>query len=328
MSASVSTESIATLYNIPATPQNGAWTLTDAYAFCRNLTTSHYENFPVGSMLLPKAKRLHVYPIYAFARISDDFADEPEYEGQRLDLLNDWEARLEACVDGRAEDPIFLALADTLQKCDLPVQLFRDLLHAFKRDVTVSRYSTFDDVTSLYCRYSANPVGRLILHLFDYRDDERLHASDCICTALQLANFWQDVAVDLRKERVYIPTDMMDAQGFSIDELFAHTYDERLVRIMQDLGLKTWRLFDEGYRLLDSVHWPLSSELRFTWMGGMTILTRMLENQCNVFMRPKLGKWDAVRLGARSLMQIDSVRDHWCRQMDEVETSLNRGGTG
>lgn len=302
-------ESIAEYYRISIRPAGLRWTLEESYDFCRALTVSHYENFPVGSMLLPKAKRRFVYPIYAFARVSDDFSDEDRYEGKRLEYLDRWEERLLDCVEGEVDDPIFIALADALRQCELPVQLLRDLLHAFKRDVTVKRYETFEDVVDLYCRYSANPVGRLILHLFDYRDDERMVLSDRICTALQLANFWQDVGVDLKKDRIYIPLADMNAEGYSVEELFAGVYDERLRRIMTRLVKRTWALFDEGYPLLERVRWPLNAELRFTWLGGTTILERVVRHGYNVIeQRPTLSKWDFLRFGGRSLLGIASIR--------------------
>ncbi len=308
----LSIESIGAFYRIPNRPAGPQWTLDESYEFCRNLTTSHYENFPVGSMLLPKAKRRFVYPIYAFARISDDFADEDLYEGKRLDSLDEWGRRLLACVEGEASDPVFIALSDAIKQLDLPVQLFRDLLHAFKRDVTVKRYETLDDVNEMYCRYSANPVGRLILLLFDYRDEELHGLSDHICTALQLANFWQDVAVDLKKDRIYIPQSEIKAAGYSVDELFAHVYDDRLEGVMRSLVKRTWGLFDQGYPLVERVAWPLSAELRFTWMGGVTILQGVADNQFNVVEnRPAHSKWDFLRLAARSLLPIGAVRQRW-----------------
>jgi hydroxysqualene synthase len=302
-------DAICSMYNLPHQLLRDDWSIEDSYAFCRSLTVSHYENFPVGSMLVPKAKRIHVYAIYAFARISDDFSDEDCYEGRRMDYLNSWDELLSQAFEGKADHPVFIALADTAAKCDLPIELFRGLLHAFKQDVNVKRYETLDGVIKNYCRFSADPVGRLILHLFDYHDEELFRMSDCICTALQLTNFWQDVAIDLQKDRVYIPKELMQANGYSIDDLFAHVYDERYTNIMHELVQHTWKLFDEGYPLLESVSWPLSAELRFTWLGGVTILSRTLKNGYNVFdNRPKLNKLDFVSFGGRSLFRISRMR--------------------
>jgi len=298
-------ETISSMYQLSDRPAGERWTLEEAYAFCRNLTVSHYENFPVGSMLVPKEKRPYVYAIYAFARISDDFADEAQYEGRRLDYLNGWDHLLDEAYQGKAEHPVFMALADAVEKCDLPIDLFRGLLRAFKQDVTVKRYDTLESVIQTYCRFSADPVGRLILCLFDYRDEELFHLSDCICSALQLTNFWQDVAIDLKKDRVYIPQTMMRSANYGMDELFAHVYDTRFQEIMRELVERTWRMFDEGYPLVERVRWPLNAELRFTWLGGVTILSRTRKSEYNVFeKRPALSKWDFIQSGGRSLFRI------------------------
>ncbi len=316
-----SLETIQSLYQLRERPAGTRWTLEEAYSFCRKLTVSHYENFPVGSLLLPKAKRPHVYAIYAFARVADDFADEPLYEGSRLEYLNGWEILLEESYQGRADHPIFMALADSAQKLDLPMDLFRDLLQAFKRDVTVNRYETLDSVITKYCRYSANPVGRLILRLFDYRDEEQMILSDHLCTALQLTNFWQDVTIDLQKDRVYIPQNLMRSENYTEEDLFARVYDERFQRIMRFLTAQTWNLFDRGYPLVEQVRWPLNAELRFTWLGGVTILSRVAQNQYNVFdHRPTLNQWDYVISGGRSLLGIGRIRNRFNRLFESVRT--------
>lgn len=303
-------ETINSMYGLSNRPAVGTWTLEEAYRYCHDLTVAHYENFPVGSLLVPKAKRTHVYAIYAFARVSDDFADEADYEGRRLDYLNGWNRMLEECYQGKASHPIFMALADTVEKCELPIELFQGLLHAFKKDVTVKRYDTLENVNTFYCQYSANPVGRLILHLFDYRDERLFMLSDCICTALQLTNFWQDVTIDLKKDRIYIPRDEMKRVGYSEEELFAHVYDDRFRTIMSRLTRQTWDLFDRGYPLLDHVRWPLNAELRFTWLGGTAILARLAQNRYNMFdKRPKLSKWDLITLGSRSFTRIGRIRE-------------------
>ncbi len=303
-----SLETLGTFYKIPYHPSGGTWTVLEAYEFCKDLTVSHYENFPVGSILIPKSLRPHVFAIYAYARVADDFADEQLYENRRLDLLNDWNRQLIDCYEGKAEHPIFIALSKTVAECDLPIELFQGLLHAFKMDVTVKRYNSYEDVLG-YCRFSANPVGRLILHLFNYRDEKLFSCSDHICTALQLTNFWQDITIDLKKDRIYIPLKDMKHEGYTVEDLYAHVYNERFKRVMQLQTSRTWKLFDEGYPLLDQVKWPLSSELRFTWLGGTRILKRTVQNDYNVFdQRPKLSKLDFVHLGLRSLWQIKRYR--------------------
>ena len=310
MAATISFDTI----NLTHAPKNYApgyaWTVEEAYTYCRGITVSHYENFPVGSILIPRHLRPHVYAIYSFARVSDDFADEAEYKDKenRLALLNNWQQQLEDCYQGKADHPIFIALANTVKQCEMPIDLFSGLLHAFKRDVLVSRYQTFDEVIQDYCQYSANPVGRLILHLFGYRDEELFTLSDHICTALQLTNFWQDVEIDLRKDRIYIPQENMRRLGYSEEKLFQHNYNEAFCTVMKELVSKTWDLFEKGYPLLEKVKFPLSAELRFTWLGGVSILSRTKEIQYDVFnRRPKLHKTDFLWLGLRSFGSIRAI---------------------
>ena len=196
-----------------------------AYARCQHLASQHYENFPVASRLLPKAARPHIAAIYGFARLADDFADEGERTPEaRLALLEDWRSRLQEAAAGRARSEesdagaIFLALSDTMRRCDLDAQLFDDLLSAFRQDVVVHRY---DDWPSLldYCRRSANPVGRLVLRIAGYRDDGLDRMSDAICSALQLTNFWQDLERDWQKGRVYLPQAELAAAGADLHDL-------------------------------------------------------------------------------------------------------------
>ncbi len=300
---------IRSMYHLEDRPAGEEWTVEESYTFCRNLTYSHYENFPVGSLLIPKHLRKHVHAIYAFARVADDFADEEEYKGTRLERLSEWGELLKECYHGQAKHPIFIALGETVKEIELPIELFEGLLNAFKMDVTVTRYEDFGQVMG-YCRYSADPVGRLILHLFDYRDEELFRMSDNICSALQLANHWQDVTIDLKKDRIYIPREEMKREGYTENELFSHVYDERFYRLMDSLVQRTWDLFDRGYPLLERVRWPLNAELRFTWMGGVTILSRIFENRCDVFSsRPTLSKWDYAHWGVRSLLGIGRIRE-------------------
>lgn len=281
--------------------------ITDAFAFCEQMARTHYENFPVGSLLVPKAKRRHVYSIYAFARTADDFADEgygtattPE---DRLRLLDDWELQLESCYRGIASHPIFIALAETVRELHLPIYLFRDLLSAFKQDVVKTRYADFEEVLD-YCRRSANPVGRLILLLFGYRAEPLHKLSDHICTALQLANFWQDVAVDLEKDRVYLPLDDMQRFGYSETELFAREFNPHYADLLKFQVDRTWQLFAGGKELPKLVRGRLSFELNLTWHGGTRIL-ELIEQQGydTLSQRPKITKWDKVVLLTRAIMQ-------------------------
>jgi squalene synthase HpnC len=248
-----------------------------AYAHCEALARGHYENFPVASVLLPARIRGHVAAIYAFARTADDFADEPGRPPDvRLALLDDWHARLRASVETApdAGDHIFVALRDTMERCALPVELFEDLLSAFRQDVTVHRYDTWPDVLD-YCRRSANPVGRLVLRVAGVRRDDADTASDDVCTALQLANFWQDFGTDWRNGRLYLPSEEYRRSG---------AYEEDLVRGDMTLAWRTAmraavdatrQLFVDGRQVTDVVRGRLRWELRATWLGGMRILDKV-----------------------------------------------------
>ena len=198
-------------YAIPSV----APSLQESLAYCERLARSHYENFSVATWFLPKRLRPHFYSIYAYCRISDDLGDEVGNPQHALQLLGIWEGELDACYAGRPRHPVFVALAETVRVCDIPRQPFADLLTAFRQDQRVSRYESFDDVLG-YCHYSANPVGRLVLYACGYRDPERQQLSDYTCTALQLANFWQDVTVDYGKGRIYLPLE--DLRRFGVSE--------------------------------------------------------------------------------------------------------------
>src|SRR5215469_4904574 len=194
-----------------AIPEN-APSLTEAQQYCVRLATSHYENFPVVTWFLPKHLHQHFYNVYAYCRISDDLGDEVGDKQQSLSLLNQWEAELQQCYSGAPRHPVFVALRETVREFDIPQHEFSDLLTAFRQDQRVTRFPTFDDVLA-YCHYSANPVGHLVLYLCGYCDAERQQLSDYTCTALQLANFWQDVATDFAKDRIYLPLDSMAKFG-------------------------------------------------------------------------------------------------------------------
>lgn len=296
---------IGNAFNSIETPS--ALSVEDAFAFCQRLTQSHYENFPVGSLLVPKPLRKHVYSIYAFARTADDFADEGYETGElteseRLAALDDWQQKLEQSFAGKADHPIFIALAETIKELDLPIQLFSDLLSAFKQDVVKRRYANFDEVLD-YCTRSANPVGRLILLLFGYRD-ERLHRlSDDICTALQLANFWQDVSVDICKDRVYLPLDDMDRFGVTVEDLREARFSPQFAELLKFQVERTWELFRRGRELPELVSGRLKYELRLTWFGGTNILKQIEALHFDTLnQRPTNSTLDKVRLLARTLI--------------------------
>ena len=276
-----------------------ALTTDEAFAFCEARVRAHYENFPVG-LVVPRAKRRYVHALYAYARAADDFADEPMYEGMRAEKLDQWEARLHAAYEGRAEDPIFIAVGRTVRDLDIPKSLLLDLLSAFRQDVVKQRYETWDELLD-YCRRSADPVGRLVLLIFGYRDDALFTLSDRVCTGLQLANHWQDLAVDLRRGRIYAPRELRDAHGVREWDLNAGRVTPEFEALMKDLVARTRALFAEGRPLCDRVGRDLRFELRLTWLGGWTILDGIERASYDVFRRrPHHGLAAKARLAWRA----------------------------
>jgi hydroxysqualene synthase len=276
------------------------WTTESAYQFCERLARSHYENFPVGSVLVPKPLRKHFYSIYAFARTADDFADEgydeQHGESERLALLNEWRQMLRDSEQGRATHPVFIALAETRKQFDLPITLFEDLLSAFSQDVVMCRYETFEQLID-YCRRSANPIGRLILLLFGYRDEQLHRWSDDICTALQLANHWQDVSVDLKKDRIYLPAEDLTQFGVTYNELQQQIASENFIALMKYEVRRARELFTHGKPLCLTVSGRLGLELRAVWTGGTRILDRIESNGYDVFAnRPVITTADKLRV--------------------------------
>ena len=267
---------------------NGDVRLRAAYEACRQAAFGHYENFPVG-LFVPKERRPYVHALYAFARAADDFADEPMYEGLRAEKLDQWEARLHAAYRGEAEDPIFIALRETVRRLDIPKELLLDLLSAFRQDTVKTRYETWDELLD-YCRRSADPVGRLVLTVFEQRDPELLPLSDAICTALQLANHWQDLAIDLRKDRIYVPRELLAAHGVPEWDLNAGRVTDGFRSLMQELIRRTRSLFDRGRPLCDRIGRELRFEMRLTWLGGSGILDAIERAGYDVFRRrPRYG---------------------------------------
>jgi len=273
----------------------------DALAYTRRLATGHYENFNVVSWFLPRPLRQHFYNVYAYCRWADDLGDEIPDAARATELLDWWERELDACYDGRPAHPVFVALRETIAACDIPRQPFADLLKAFRQDQTVKRYANWEEVLD-YCRYSANPVGRLILYLCGYRDEARQRLSDATCTALQLANFWQDVSRDLLKGRIYIPLDRAAAHGLSAADIVSGTFDHRYVALMQELIARTRELFAEGFPLARQVDGQLSVDLEMFSRGGMAVLDA-IESQGydTLHRRPKIGRLRQAGLLARTV---------------------------
>lgn len=291
-------------------------TVEEAYEYCENMVRSHYENFPVGSFLVPKDKRKHVWSVYAFARTADDFADEGrdarESQSslqQRLDLLDDWESRLLKAGRGEADHPIFVALAESIRTLDIPVNLLKDLLTAYRMDVRQKRYKDLKEVL-FYCKHSANPVGRLVLHIFGYREEVLNGLSDQICTALQLANFWQDVSIDLAKDRIYIPQDDLHKFRVTEGDLHAKICNRAFQMLLRHLCDKTQELFNAGLPLCSQVGGDLRVEMKFTWLGGTTILKKIRKSGFDVYRkRPVITLLDKFSLLIRSLVPFDLEPD-------------------
>ncbi len=278
--------------------------LEGAYAHCAAIARAHYENFPVASWLVPRRMRPHVAAIYAFARTADDFADDPGHApDDRLRRLDTWRAQLHRTVRGEpSDDPVFRALGHTIQACSLPVELFDDLLSAFRQDVTVHRYETWDDLLD-YCGRSANPVGRLVLRvaLVDRPDADR--ASDAMCSALQLANFWQDFGVDWRNGRLYVPREESAKAGGAERHLAGERMTDEWKAALAASVVVTRALFEAGRPVADFVRGRLKYELRATWLGGMRILDKVERSGYDTLHhRPSLGVPDAVRIAAGTLL--------------------------
>jgi squalene synthase HpnC len=267
------------------------------------MPVDHYENFPVASLLVPAHLRRPIEAIYRFARSADDIADEgdatPE---QRLAGLAAYQAELDRIASGAPpQTELFVALGEEIRRHALPLQLFRDLLDAFAQDVVKTRYADYPELLD-YCRRSANPVGRLVLHLFGRTEPEHLAQSDCICSALQLINFWQDVAVDWQKARIYIP--QSDLPRFRIGEadIAASRWSANWAALMDFQIDRTRELMQQGAPLVDALPGRLGWEIRLTIQGGLRILERLRRVRGDVFTRrPKLGKCDWLVMAGRSL---------------------------
>jgi squalene synthase HpnC len=273
----------------------------DARAYCAAVTRSHYENFTVASLLLPRRLLRHFHAVYAYCRWADDLADEAGGGAEALRLLAWWREQLLACYQGKASHPVFVALQDTIAQFDIPRQPFLDLLVAFEQDQRVTRYRTFDDLLG-YCRGSANPVGRLVLYLLECHDEQRGELSDHVCTALQLANFWQDAARDLDLGRVYLPEEDRLRFGYGDDDLHARRFTPAFAELLRFEVERTRDLFFRGYPLVDLVPHEVTAEIELFIEGGLGILDKIEKQGFDVWSRrPVLAKWDKGVLLARAL---------------------------
>ncbi len=285
-------------YRIP----DQAPTLAEAKAYCERLARSHYENFSVATWFLPRRLRPHFYSVYAYCRISDDLGDETGDPRLSLRLLDEWEAELDACYEGRARHPVFVALAETIRQCEVPKAPFANLLKAFRQDQTVTRYETFEDLLG-YCVNSANPVGHLVLYLCGYRDAERQRLSDFTCTALQLANFWQDVLVDYGKGRIYLPLEDLRRFGVSEQEIAARRATPQFLSMMKFEVTRAREWFERGLPLAQNVDKELALDIELFSRGGQEILRAIERQDFDVLRsRPVISKSRKLSLVVRALM--------------------------
>ena len=284
------------------------FSLHDAQAYTRWLATHHYENFHIVSFLLPKRLHQDFYNVYAFCRWADDLGDEIGDPAESLRLLAWWNAELDAMYRGRASHPVFVALLPTVERHSIPRDPFAHLIGAFVQDQTVNRYRDWDHLFD-YCRRSANPVGRLVLYLCGYSDAARQRLSDATCTALQLANFWQDVTVDLLKDRVYLPLDLLRRHACPLDDLQARRFTPAFRDAMREAVAKTRGLFLEGLPLCAMVERRLSLDLDLFSRGGLRILEKIEAQDYNVLAaRPAISKGERVRLLLASLARAAFLR--------------------
>jgi squalene synthase HpnC len=285
-------------YAIPAQ----APSLREAYAYCERLARSHYENFSVATWFLPKHLRQHFYNVYSYCRISDDLGDETGDTSASLQLLDEWEKELDACYKGAPRHPVFVALAGTVRQFNIPKQTFADLLTAFRQDQRVTRYQTFDDLLG-YCHYSANPVGHLVLYLGGYRDAERQHLSDFTCTALQLANFWQDVSPDYDKGRIYLPLEDLRNHGVTESDLANSNNSPPFIEMMRFEVQRAREWFDRGLPLVDQVSRELAIDIELFSRGGQEILNAIEgQNYAVLGNRPAISKTRKLALVARAAL--------------------------
>lgn len=285
-------------YRIPATPPS----LEEARAYCERLAKSHYENFSVATWFLPSRLRQHFYNVYAYCRISDDLGDEVGDPQQSLELLDQWETELNACYAGSPKHPVFVALAETVKQFSIPQHEFSDLLIAFRQDQTVTRFETFDDILA-YCRYSANPVGHLVLYLCGYGDAERQQLSDYTCTALQLANFWQDVFVDYGKGRIYLPLEDLRRFGVTGEDIAQRRATPQFLAMMRFEVARARDWFAGGLPLVKMVNRELAIDLELFSRGGQEILNAIERQGFDVLRaRPEISKARKLMLVLRAAM--------------------------
>jgi len=281
-------------------PPAGPWTVARAYDYCEEFARAHTESFPVASRFVPVEVRPHLIALYAFARSADDFADEPQYEGRRIEALDRWEEALARCCHGEADHPVFVALADTIEKRDLPIPPLEDMLTAFRMDLDVKRYATISALRG-YTSRSADPVGRLLLALFGYRQPELVRYADEISTALQLTNFWQDVAVDAARDHIYLPAEDLHFFGVTEADVKALKPTRGLRDLIRYQVARTRALYERGRPLMYHLGADLRMELTLIWLVGTTILDKIEDADYDVFTaRPQIRRRDKALIMARA----------------------------
>lgn len=277
--------------------------LANGYAYCLQIAKNHYENFPIALFLMPREKQKYIAAIYAFARMADDIADEfnQSNANERKSKLEEVEKQLLDCYQGKTHSLLFIALADTIKACQIPQELFLQLLQAFKMDLTITRYDNFTDLLN-YCQHSANPMGRLFLKVFDIQDEQTYLYSDKICTALQLTNFWQDIGIDLNKDRIYIPHQELKKFDLTEQDIENKVYNPAFCDLLKHLTTMTHDFFSEGKPILSINNKALRIYLKLTWFGGSKILDMIKDNDYDVYnKRPTLSRQDKFKLLMKSL---------------------------
>jgi squalene synthase HpnC len=280
--------------------------IQEAYAYCERLAKTHYENFSVGTWFLPKRLRPPMYSVYGFCRHTDDLGDEAE--GDRLALLDQWEEDLRRCESGSPEHPILRALQQSMRERHIPLDPFLKLIEANRMDQRIKRHPTYADLLH-YCEHSANPVGRMVLYLFGYGDDERQRLSDATCTALQFANFWQDIRRDYAAGRIYLPLEDMERFGYSEDDLQNNVVNKNLRELMAFEVDRARALFREGARLVELVDGELRIDLRLFTLGGTSVLDAIERQDYDVLSkRPVVSKGRKLGLTLRAVTQLATSR--------------------
>ncbi|MFN5309140.1 MAG: squalene/phytoene synthase family protein [Candidatus Kapaibacterium sp.] len=276
-----------------------------AFQWCKRLSLGHYENFPVGSVLIPKSQRPHFFSVYAFSRIADDIADEPGFDqAERAALLQQYESLL-LHHSAKSTHPIFRSLHETIDKCSIPLLPLVQLLEAFRRDVFFVRPVTLNDIDD-YCSYSANPIGELVLRITGAYSQQNHQKSNAICTALQMVNFWQDTSTDLRRGRNYYPITLCTDISFDDKNLGNEEFCTNFPSVLNAVIDATWQKFEEGQSLIASIPMlRLRSEIAFTIIGGKYILSRVQELGVDiVHQRPALSVLSFPSIGIRTLLLL------------------------